>query len=217
MEHAVMKHAAMKHAAMIMLVTLAACARHQHDPATTAADSTPPAFIVARGRVDVEGGPLPLALGVDGVVDRVGVAEGDVVKRGQWLVTTDPTPARLDRDLAQAHVDQAQAQVGLLRAKASAASTRAARLASAAKQDAGDGQSADDAREAAVEAVAELDNARAGTRIATADLQRADYLATQHILRAPVDGEVLRVTVWPGMRVSARESGPSASSAWLAM
>jgi multidrug efflux pump subunit AcrA (membrane-fusion protein) len=207
-----MEHGAMKAAERILLVMLpallmqGACGRHRDAP-VAAADNAPPALIVARGRVDIEGGPLPLGMTVDGVIATVAVMEGESVKQGQLLITTDPTPAHLDENLAQARLAQAQAQVGLLESKAAAARVRAARLVEAAKEDAGDGQSADDAREAAAEAVAELANARAGMRIAHADVERTGYQATQHLLRAPLDGEVLRVTAWPGMRVSA-QGGP---------
>ena len=190
--------------ALPVLLLLAACARHRDNPTTAAADNATPSLIVARGRVDIEGGPLPLGMTVDGVIANVAVTEGDWVRRGQLLIAADPTPARIDEDLARAKLAQAQSQAKLLESKASAARTRAARLIQAAEEDAGDGQSADDAREAAVEAGAELINAQAGMRIARAELQRTGYLAEQHILRAPLDGEVLRVTAWPGMRVSAQ-------------
>ncbi len=203
------KHAGMNHiaGAIFALLLLNACTRqHANDHSGSASDaaSPPSAYIVARGRIDVEGGPLSLGLSVDGVVDHVAVAEGDHVRRGQLLVSTDPTPAHLDQTLAQAHLSQAHAQVALQESKVSAARLHATRLTAAAKQDAGDGQSADDARQVATEATAELDNARAAVQIAQADLQRAAYQTRLHELRAPVDGDVLRLTAWPGMRVSAQ-------------
>ncbi len=203
------KLAGMKYVAGIACAVLAlgACTR-QHagsqPGAASEAASPSPAFIVARGRIDVEGGPLSLGLSVDGLVDHVAVAEGDHVRRGQLLISTDPTPSHLDQTLAQAHLSQARAQVALLQSRLSAARLHATRLVAAARQDAGDGQSADDARQATSEAAAELDNARAAVQVAQVDLQRAAYQGRQHELRAPVDGDVLRVTAWPGMRVSAQ-------------
>ena len=190
--------------ALPALILLVACTRDRSDSIATAAGNTPPATIVARGRVDIEGGPLPLGMTVDGIIANVAIVEGQPVTRGQLLIATDLTPARLDEDLARARLAQAQSQIALLEAKAKAANVRAKRLREAARVDAGDGQSADDAREMAAEAVAELANARAGMRIAHADVERAGYQSTQHSLRAPVDGEVLRVMAWPGMRVSAQ-------------
>lgn len=203
------KHAGMKHVAGIAcaLLALGACTRQHAGPqpgAASEAISLAPGFIIARGRIDVEGGPLSLGLSVDGLIDHVAVAEGDHVRRGQLLISTDPTPAHLDQTLAQAHLSQARAQVALLQVRLSAARLHATRLTAAARQDAGDGQSADDARQATSEAAAELDNARAAVQIAQVDLQRAAYQGRQHELRAPVDGEVLRLTAWPGMRVSAQ-------------
>jgi multidrug efflux pump subunit AcrA (membrane-fusion protein) len=204
-----MKHAVMKHAAGLAFALLAtsACTPQRASPQSGApsdAISSSPAFIVARGRVDVEGGPLSLGLSVDGVVDHVAVVEGAHVRRGQLLISTDPTPAHLDETLAHAHLSQARAQVALLESRLSAARMHATRLIAAAKQDAGDGQSAADAHEAATEAAAELDNARAAVQIAQAELQRAAYQVRQHELLAPVDGEVMHLTVWPGMHVSAQ-------------
>ena len=202
------KLTAKKHAAGIAcaLLALSACTR-QHagsPPGVADATSSSPALIVARGRIDVEGGPLSLGLSVDGLVDHVAVAEGDHVRRGQLLISTDPTPAHLDETLAQAHLSQARAQVALLQSRLSAARLHATRATAAARQDAGDGQSADDARETATEAAAELDNARAAVQIAQTELQRAAYQTRQHELLAPVDGDIMRITAWPGMRVSAQ-------------
>ncbi len=199
----------MKHASGIACALLALCActsQHAGSQPAVASDATSssPAFIVARGRIDVEGGPLSLGLSVDGVVDHVAVVEGAHVRRGQLMISADPTPAHLDQTLAQAHLSQARAQVALLESRLSAARMHATRLIAAAKQDAGDGQSAADAHEAATETAAELDNAHAAVQIAQAELQRAAYQTRQHELLAPVDGDVMHLTAWPGMRVSAQ-------------
>ncbi len=163
-------------------------------------DEPPPQLLVARGRVDVEGGPRALSLPADGVVSAVNVKEGDRVRKGQVLVTEDGISARLDEDLAKAHLAQADAQVRLWSPRLAAARQHAARLAEAARQDAGDRQSADDAREAAAEADAQLADARAGVDIARADMERAQYQLRQRTLRAPADGDVLGLTAWTGMR-----------------
>ncbi len=186
---------------LVALALLAACSREHNAPAVATA-RVAAAQIVARGRIAVEGGSLQLAMPVEGTIAEVGVHEGDKVRRGALLVALDPATARIDRDLARAHLDDAQAQVKLAQTRAQAAQTRAGRLAQAAQQDAGDAQSADDARAAAAEAAAELDKARAAVRIARADGARAAYVLSQLTLRAPTDAEVLRVTAWPGMHVS---------------
>jgi len=180
---------------------LAACAR---DGAARAAPTTPvaPPALVARGQVDVEGGTLALGLPGDGVVASVRVVEGAVVRRGDVLLQADDTPARLDERLAEARLQQARARQDALQPKAAAAALHAQSLEAAARDGAADGQSADDAREAASEARAELENARAGLALAEAELDRARYQVRQQTLHAPVDGEVLRISTWPGMRVA---------------
>lgn len=189
-----------------LLCTLAACGS---DASTRRAGGDPgqrprAASIVARGRVDVEGGVLPLALAIDGIVLDVDVAEGQEVRRGTVLLRADPAAARIDADLARAHLDAALSQVKLMESRVAASKSRAARLAQAAKLDAGDGQSADDARDAAQQAIAELDAAHAGVEVAGAERERADRALSQLQLTAPTDGELLRVNAWPGMRLSAQ-------------
>ncbi|TBR14188.1 MAG: HlyD family efflux transporter periplasmic adaptor subunit [Lysobacter sp.] len=188
--------------ALSMLAALAGCTSQRGSPAAAVAE--PGALIVTRGRVDIEGGLLPLGMTADGVIADVAVKEGERVTRGQVLISTDATPARLEVSLAQAHLEQAQIQSRLLESKAAAARIRAARLVEAARAHAGDGQSADDAREAVIDLSAQWANARAATDIARVELRRANYQASQHVLRAPVDGDVLRIAARPGMHVSAQ-------------
>ena len=186
----------------VLGVLVAGCARHDA-AAGDAALANGPLGLVARGRVDVDGGARALALPVDGLVSEVRVKEGDSVTAGEVLVQVDATPSRLDAALARAHQDQARAQVALSTQRVAATREHARRLAEAARDDAGDRQSADDAREAAAEAVAELDNAKAGVKLADAELQRAEYLVRAHVLRAPVAGQVQRLSAWPGQHASA--------------
>ncbi|MGO4777592.1 HlyD family efflux transporter periplasmic adaptor subunit, partial [Lysobacter sp. 2RAB21] len=70
---------------------------------------------------------------------------------------------------------------------------------------AGDGQSADDARDAQAQLQAELDNAAAATRIAAAQREQTAFALDRHTLKAPIDAEVARVSAQPGMSVSARD------------
>lgn len=186
-----------------LLVALAGCG---HDQAQiNAVVATPsPNEVIARGRIDIEGGEVPLAPSIDGVIAAVAVHEGDHVGKGQALVTIDATAARIDEELMQAHLAEAQSRIKLGQAGVATAKARATRLMEAVKMDAGDSQSADDARGALAQAVAELDSAQAGLRIARAELERARYVFTQHVLRAPVDGQVLQLTAEPGVHVTAQ-------------
>lgn len=191
--------------AALLLLTIAGCGREQartEAAATTATTATSEA--VARGRVDVEGGELPLGMAVDGIIANVRVKEGDRVRKGQVLASVDATAANIDTELAQARLTEAQAQSKLQLTRVGVAKIRAARLAEAAKRDAGDRQSADDAREALAQASAEADNADAGVHTARAELERARHVTALQQLRAPIDGDVLRITAATGMRVSAQ-------------
>ncbi|WP_159016155.1 HlyD family secretion protein [Cognatiluteimonas profundi] len=184
-----------------LLPALLAGCQGSHTSTPPTMEEQSPQLLVARGRVDVEGGPHALSLATDGVVSAVDVKEGDRVRKGQVLVTEDSTAARLDEDLAKAHLAQAEAQVRLWSPRLASARLHAARLAEAARLDAGDRQTADDAHAAAAETSAELANARAGVDIARADMERARYRLAQQDLRAPVDGDVLGLTAWVGMHV----------------
>ncbi|MDI1252829.1 HlyD family efflux transporter periplasmic adaptor subunit [Thermomonas sp.] len=186
-----------------LLVALAGCGRrHPQADAVVAMPSS--TEVVVRGRIDIEGGEVSLTTLIDGVIAGVAVHEGEHVAKGQVLVMIDATAARIDEELAQAHLSGAQSRIRLGQARVAAAKTRAARLMTAAKMDAGDGQSADDSREVLAQAVGELDSAQSGVRTARAELERARYVLSQHVLHAPADGQVLRVTAEPGLHVAAQ-------------
>jgi multidrug efflux pump subunit AcrA (membrane-fusion protein) len=194
-----MKSAMHTLAVTLLLSVLAGCGRgaSQADPvANNHANAPSAAGVVVRGRIDIEGGQVSSPTLVDGVISAVAVHEGDHVSKGQALVTIDATAARIDEELAQAHVSEAQAKIKLAQARVAAAKIRAARLATAAKLDAGDGQSADDAGELLVQAVGELESAQSAARISRAELERARYVVSQHVLRAPAAA--------PGLHVSAQ-------------
>ena len=191
--------------ALAATLLLAACSKHAEPVATGAA---PPSYAaVARGRVDIEGGLLALAMPREGVLASVAVHEGDTVKQGQLLAALDTRPAQLAVDAAQAQLEQAQAQLKLLDIKQAAAKQRAQRLAAAANAGAGDGQSADDAREASNQLGAERDADQAAVDMAAQKLAEAKYELAQRSLRAPFDAVVVHVAAQPGASVSP-SSGP---------
>jgi RND family efflux transporter MFP subunit len=191
---------------LIAAASLAACSGRDSSQTTQV---TAPAYqAVARGRVDIEGGLLRLAVPRDGVVAEIKVHEGDNVHKGQLLARLDTQPAQLAVDAAQAEQQQAQAQATLLQTRIKAAQQRAQRLASAAAAGAADGQSADDARQATDQLQGELENARAAATLAAQKLAAARYELTQRSLNAPVDGQIVSRTIQPGATVST-SSGPA--------
>lgn len=193
--------------ALAVASLLAGCSSSDPAPAGPGASPATAYVAVARGKVDIEGGLLSLAMPREGTLATVAVHEGDQVKQGQLLAALDTEPATLAVQAAQAQLDQAQAQLKLLGIKQTAAKQRAERLAAAAAAGAGDGQSADDAREAAAQIGAEQQAARAALGMAGQKLDEARYELKQRSLRAPFDADVVRVSAQPGASVSPA-SGP---------
>ncbi|MBB5358666.1 multidrug efflux pump subunit AcrA (membrane-fusion protein) [Rhodanobacter sp. ANJX3] len=188
-------------------VLLGGCSKSADAPAPTAAAPTSAYAAVARGKVDIEGGLLSLSMPREGTLAKVAVHEGDQVRQGQLLASLDTEPSLLAIDAAQAQLEQAQAQLKLLAVKQAAAKQRAQRLTAAVAAGAGDGQSADDAREAAAQIDAEQETDRASVSMANQKLAEARYELKQHSLVAPFDADVIEVSAQPGATVSP-SSGP---------
>lgn len=189
---------------LALAVALLAGCSHDDDAKDSNASTAAPAnyAAVARGRVDVEGGLLKLSMPREGVVAEIKVHEGDHVRKGQVLATLDTKPAQLAVNAAEAEQKQAQAQARLLEVRIKAAQQRAGRLAEAAAAGAGDGQSADDARDAAQQLQGELDNAHAADALAAQKLDAARYELAQRSLVAPVDAQIVERDIQPGAAVS---------------
>ncbi|WP_460135797.1 HlyD family secretion protein [Pseudomonas sp. S1_E04] len=178
-------------------------------PATAENTASPTTYLaVARGRVDVEGGLLKLGFTRDGNVAEIKVKEGDHVQKGQLLASLDSELARLAVSAALTEQQQVQAQAKQLARHFKFAEQKATRLAQAATAGAGDGQSADDAREAAEQLRDAMTNNQADAEMAARRLTVARYELAQRSLPAPVDAEVVRRLIQPGAAVSP-QSGPA--------
>ena len=186
--------------ALSLSAMLGACSKPAAPPTATNAPSAYAA--VARGRIDIEGGLLTLSMPREGTLTKVAVHEGDHVKQGQLLAQLDTRPATLAVEAAQAQLEQAQAQMKLLDIRLAAAKQRAQRLSAAVAAGAGDGQSADDAREAAAQLDAEQLGARASLGMASQKLDETRYELKQRSLLAPFDADVVQVSAQPGANVS---------------
>lgn len=201
--HRVHRHKSLQLGSLVLglSVLLCACSR---SPSPAPAATTAPAYAaVARGRIDIEGGLLALSMPRDGTLAKVGVHEGDHVKKGQLLAQLDTRSSTLAVDAAQARLEQAQGKLKLLGVKQASAKQRAQRLVAAAAAGAGDGQSADDAREAAAQLDAEQQSAQANLDMARQQLDEARYELQQRSLLAPFDADVVQVSAQPGATVSA--------------
>jgi len=192
--------------ALTLTCLLVGCSRSADE--STNATAPPAAYAaVARGQVDIEGGLLTLSMPREGTLAKVAVHEGDHVKQGQLLAALDTQPATLAIEAAQAQLEQIQAQLKLIAVKQVGAKQRAQRLAAAVAAGAGDGQSADDAREAAAQLDAEQQSTRAALSMASQKLDEARYELKQRSLLAPFDADVVQVSAQPGASVSPT-SGP---------
>ena len=182
------------------LSALAGCSQPAAPLPATATNAE--AVAIARGRVDIEGGLLSLSPPREGTVAQVAVHEGDRVHAGQLLAALDTEPARFGIDTAQAELVQAQAHVKLLGVQQAAARERARRLHAAVAAGAGDGQSADDASEAATQLDSELQSSRAALELAGRKLKQARYELGLRRLLAPADAIVVRQAIQPGTSVT---------------
>ncbi|CAN5720891.1 HlyD family efflux transporter periplasmic adaptor subunit [soil metagenome] len=158
---------------------------------------------MARGRVDVEGGVQRVLAPREGVIAQMQVEVGDNVKAGQALATLTSRQAELSVATVQAELTQAQAQVGAQRARLPALQSRAARLKEAAAAGAASGQSADDARAAAVELQADIGVGEANLAAARQKLVQARQAVDLSTVRAPAAGRVLERLAQAGDNVAA--------------
>lgn len=187
--------------ALLMVSVAAGCSPTTDVTSAPTGPSNHSTAAVARGRIDIEGGLLYLTAAREGQLTTVAVHEGDRVQAGQLLATLDSEPAQFAQDAARAEQTQAQAQWKLLGVKLAAARQRAQRLGAAQAAGAGDGQSADDARELVAQLTAEQQSARAARDLAGQKLAQAGYELGLRRLSAPVAGEVIHVAAQVGASV----------------
>lgn len=186
---------------------LGACSHPQNDAQTPAAHETPKYAAVARGRIDIEAGLLPLDASVSGVVAHVKVHTGDRVKRGEVLAILHTDQAQAAVTVARGTLQQAQAQARLIAAKRKAARHQAGLLAKAAAAGADSGQHAAAAAEHVTELDAQAASAQAAVTVAQGHLQQAERVLQLHTIRAPRDAQIVDVATQPGQTVSP-QSGP---------
>lgn len=156
----------------------------------------------AKGRVDIEGGVIRLAARRDGIVEQVMVEEGDRVRSGQAIAQLDNQQARLGVELARAEVSQAQRAVATVRLKLESAEREERRLAPLADERIAPRQEHDRARDEVLIAKSELRSAEAAVDVATSRLRSAESEIEQRVVRAPLDGQIVRRQARPGDGVS---------------
>ncbi|MFN3229618.1 MAG: HlyD family secretion protein, partial [Asticcacaulis sp.] len=160
-----------------------------------------PYAAIANGKVDVEGGIIPVAARRAGIIKQVLVQEGDLVTAGQILARQEDDDPRLAVASARARVQQAEAALSLNRVQIDSARRELSRLESL-KDNYVAGQRLDQAKDRLREADAQLANQQAAVTTARAALAEAEYNLEQTVIRAPVDGKIVRRYANPGAGAS---------------
>ncbi len=119
---------------------------------------------------------------------------------GQVLARQQDDAPRLAVGTAAANLDQVQAQIGLTQVQLATAVREQARLATLAGVVSR--QQVDQAADAVASANASLASERAAVAVARASLDEARYRLEETIVRAPVDGVIVRRYANPGAGAS---------------
>ena len=161
-----------------------------------------PYAAIANGKVDVEGGIIEVAARRGGVVRDVLVQEGDTVTAGQILARQEDDEPRLALQSAQADVAQAESQLNAIRVDINTAQREYDRLAKLVDTNFVAAQRMDQAKDAIDMARARLGSQQAAVQTARARLNQAVYNLELTIIRAPMDGRIVRRYANPGAGAS---------------
>jgi HlyD family secretion protein len=181
----------------------AAKAKAAQEAAASAKEAkSSPYVAIANGKADVEGGIIQVAARTSGVIREVLVQEGDDVVKGQVLARLEDDEPRLTAASASAALQQARAQVELLKVQLTTAQREEARLQKLAATNFAAPQAVDKAHDAVRQAQAALDAQYAAIATAQAKLGEAEYNRELTVIRAPADGRIVRRYANPGAGAS---------------
>ncbi|MDO5604315.1 MAG: HlyD family efflux transporter periplasmic adaptor subunit [Paracoccus sp. (in: a-proteobacteria)] len=157
-----------------------------------------PWLAVARGTVDVDGGLMRLATQREGLIAEVFVKEGDRVSAGQILARLDDGSSRVQQQIAEAEQRQARAQLNAAELRLRHARAEVDRLGPLLSADAVPARQGDEATRAAETAEADRLNAEIALDLAGLRLESAQLETEARLVKAPVDGVILRSSARPG-------------------
>jgi HlyD family secretion protein len=172
------------------------------DKHEAAAAANSPYATIANGKVDVEGGVVEVAARRAGVVREVVVREGDAVRKGEVLARLEDEDSILAVHTARAAVDEARSQLALTEVNLRIARRESERLERIAPSKVVPQQQLDQASDAVTRAQAQLVTDRAALESARAKLAQAQYGEELTIIRAPMDGRIIRRYANPGAGAS---------------
>ena len=191
-------------AVSLIVAALSGCqqgAASAPDQQSIAMASSPYATI-ASGKVDIEGGVVEVAARHPGIVKEVLVHEGDPVRKGQILARLEDREALLAAATARAAVGQARSELTLAEVALRTARREHERLTRLAPSGLVTRQQLDQAADSVSSAEAQLAAQRAAVDTSEAQLAQALYGADLTIIRAPLDGRILRRYANPGAGAS---------------
>ncbi len=192
-------------ALLLLGLALGAAGCQRGDTQAKAAALTPaaaPYSAIADGKADVEGGIIQVAARAPGVVSAVYVEEGDAVKKGQVLARQEEDAPKLAVQTAEATLAQAKAATALTDTQMSAAQREVTRLKPLAASRFVSSQSVDQAGDQVRNAGATLEAEHAAVEVAQTQLAQAKFALEQTIIRAPIDGKIVRRYANPGVGAS---------------
>ena len=184
----------------VVLVSLAACHLGGDKPAAAAPPS--PYATIANGKVDIEGGVVEVAARRPGVISEVLVQEGDFVHKGQILARQEDQDSRLAVKSAKALVVQAESQIPLLQVNLRTAQREFERLKTLVAAKLVSQQQVDQAGDSVASVQAQLGIQQSAVQTAEAQLAQANYNEDLTIIRAPMDGKIIRRYANPGAGAS---------------
>jgi HlyD family secretion protein len=161
-----------------------------------------PYMAVVNGKADVEGGIIAVAARRGGIVRDVLVQEGDFVKKGQILARQEDDEARLALARANAQVEQARSQVAALEVQLSAARRERDRMQKLAATNTIAAQKLDESTDSVRDVEARLNAQKASIAVTQASAAEAAYNLELTVIRAPVDGQIIRRYANPGAGAS---------------
>jgi multidrug resistance efflux pump len=161
-----------------------------------------PYATIANGKVDVEGGVVEVAARCAGVIREVMVQEGEFVKKGQVLARQEDDDATLAVNSARAAVAQARSQLALTEVNINTARREHERLSKLAPSNLIAQQQLDQSSDAIATAQAQLGIQQAAVATAQAQLAQTVYNKDLTVIRAPMDGKIIRRFANPGAGAS---------------
>lgn len=177
-----------------LVMLLGACSKPQVDNAPPVS----PWVAIAKGQVGIEGGVIHIAAPRPGIIHEVAVEEGAEVKTGAVLARIDDREAQLALRIRERQREEVRRGIELLEIRHAAQEREVKRLAQLPNDDVVSQQERDNAQDLLRTLSAELAQQQAA--LATVEAQvAADRLEVeQHIVRAPLDGRIVRRQARPG-------------------